>query len=477
MGILERAVALDPAEAAYWYNLGRAQQSAGDIDESEASFRKALELDPQLLEAAHDLAVTLQLLDRSAEALIVIESAIRAGLGAFESKLLRGFLLSDVDRFDEAVDAYQAIVRENPGAPEAHEVLARLLPQVDETADPLITYEDALQRAPTLELYGSALKTAWDMKKAAPLERWSTQALRRFGDQPLFRLFQGLGRGLAGEAEGALELIEPLIGAGFTPALVHGAYYRLKLGDVRQAEAHALAATRASFADQSAWAYLTIIWRLLDDPREHWLADYDRLVMPKLLPPPEGFDDIGAFMGALAEELDELHGTLHHPADQSLREGTQTRGNLFEKRLPLVRRLSNVIEQSIAGTIADLPSDPTHPFLARNTGRTHFVGSWSVRLRSGGFHVTHIHQLGWLSSALYVALPSELEGSENSGTSPGSLAFGIPERELELDLPPRRVAVPQVGRLVLFPSYFWHGTMPFESDDYRLTVAFDAAPA
>jgi hypothetical protein len=30
---------------------------------------------------------------------------------------------------------------------------------------------------------------------------------------------------------------------------------------------------------------------------------------------------------------------------------------------------------------------------------------------------------------------------------------------------------------VLFPSYFWHGTMPFESKDYRLTVAFDAAPA
>ena len=30
--------------------------------------------------------------------------------------------------------------------------------------------------------------------------------------------------------------------------------------------------------------------------------------------------------------------------------------------------------------------------------------------------------------------------------------------------------------LVLFPSYFWHGTVPFVSDQPRLTVAFDAVP-
>ncbi len=30
--------------------------------------------------------------------------------------------------------------------------------------------------------------------------------------------------------------------------------------------------------------------------------------------------------------------------------------------------------------------------------------------------------------------------------------------------------------LVLFPSYFWHGTVPFSSTQTRLTVAFDAVP-
>ena len=41
--------------------------------------------------------------------------------------------------------------------------------------------------------------------------------------------------------------------------------------------------------DQSAWAYLTVIWRLLEDPREAWLADYEQLVMPIVVEPPHDF--------------------------------------------------------------------------------------------------------------------------------------------------------------------------------------------
>ena len=35
---------------------------------------------------------------------------------------------------------------------------------------------------------------------------------------------------------------------------------------------------------------------------------------------------------------------------------------------------------------------------------------------------------------------------------------------------------PGVGRLVLFPSYVWHGTIPFHAAQNRTTIAFDAVP-
>ena len=42
--------------------------------------------------------------------------------------------------------------------------------------------------------------------------------------------------------------------------------------------------------------------------------------------------------------------------------------------------------------------------------------------------------------------------------------------------PVRRAVKPQGGKLVLFPSYMWHGTVPFHSSQSRTTLAFDAVP-
>jgi hypothetical protein len=52
--------------------------------------------------------------------------------------------------------------------------------------------------------------------------------------------------------------------------------------------------------------------------------------------------------------------------------------------------------------------------------------------------------------------------------------FGEPGVPVPLQAPPpTRVVDPRPGQLVLFPSYLWHGTQPFESSGERITVAFD----
>jgi predicted 2-oxoglutarate/Fe(II)-dependent dioxygenase YbiX len=45
-----------------------------------------------------------------------------------------------------------------------------------------------------------------------------------------------------------------------------------------------------------------------------------------------------------------------------------------------------------------------------------------------------------------------------------------------LDLPPLATFEPKPGRLVLFPSFLFHGTRPFTGGE-RLTVAFDLTAA
>jgi hypothetical protein len=59
------------------------------------------------------------------------------------------------------------------------------------------------------------------------------------------------------------------------------------------------------------------------------------------------------------------------------------------------------------------------------------------------------------------------------GTEPaGWITFGAAPPELGLDLAPYARVEPKPGRLVLFPSTLWHGTVPFD-DGERLTIAFD----
>lgn len=506
--MLERAVGLDPANAEYWYNLGLAASSDGKLaratealgeatrlaprwamawavlgqvqlssdvlDEAESSLRAALEIDPRSAFARHNMAIALRRLDRPAEGLALIGAP--AGQPP-ETQLMRAHLLADSGKLDEAVEAYREIVGANPRMLDAHETLARLLPMVGERDHALDFYGASLKQEPTLELYGSAITTARDIKDPQTMLRWTDEAQGKFGRQPELVAFRGLALGLAGDSEGALAELEPLAASGFGAVLGHCAYYRLKLGDLRVAESHALAATEIMPLDQAAWSYLSIIWRLLDDPREAWLADYDKLVMPIEIDAPPRFANTQLFMAELASDLEALHTTQHHPLEQSLREGTQTRGLLFNRRIPTVQALANQLKTQIESRLASLPVDEKHPFLGRNTRQLRFAGSWSVRLRSGGFHISHIHHTGWISSALYVALPEEVARQPEGSSGPGALTFGVPDEALGLDLAPRRVEAPRVGRLVIFPSYFWHGTMPFESSQPRMTVAFDALPA
>jgi uncharacterized protein (TIGR02466 family) len=131
------------------------------------------------------------------------------------------------------------------------------------------------------------------------------------------------------------------------------------------------------------------------------------------------------------------------------------------------------LKECVREYVDRLPQQGEHPMFSRKTGDFDFAASWSVRLHRYGYHTMHIHPLGWISSAYYVQVPAEVAGSDQAG---GGLKFGEPDIDLGEAGTARRRIQPAVGRLVLFPSYMWHGTVPFESDGPRTTVAFDVVP-
>ena len=147
--------------------------------------------------------------------------------------------------------------------------------------------------------------------------------------------------------------------------------------------------------------------------------------------------------------------------------------SLVQCKDPAIRAFFTAIDAPIRRYLSDLGSG-SDPLRARNRGAYHINGCWSVWLKPGGFHVDHVHPQGWISSACYVATPASVEDSERKE---GWIRFGQPAVQPPGGLPAEHFVQPKPGRLVLFPAWMWHGTVPFAADERRLTVAFDVLPA
>jgi len=180
-----------------------------------------------------------------------------------------------------------------------------------------------------------------------------------------------------------------------------------------------------------------------------------------------------SFNAELGTYLERMHPQTDAYLEQSLRGGTQTEGNLFGAGHILVEKLRARIEEALSSYIADLPADDRHPFLARRARNFRYAGAWSSLLRDRGFHVNHLHPVGWISSCYYVTVPEETKDPE---TRNGWIKFGEPSLQVPLKNAIRRAVQPVPGRLVLFPSYMWHGTIPLRAPSPRTTIAFDAIP-
>ncbi len=215
------------------------------------------------------------------------------------------------------------------------------------------------------------------------------------------------------------------------------------------------------------WPYLSLCWRLRGDSRAEWLDRPDTLIRAI---------DSGIAMSDL-DDLAALLRTLHTAQapyiEQSVRGGTQTDRSVLLRHEPIISHLRQRLIETIRAYVAALPpAEADHPLLGRPRGKLKIEGSWSVRLLKQGYNVPHTHPKGWLSTAFYVDLPAP----SRMGPAPaGHIAFGTPPAELGLDLPAYRTIAPARGRLAIFPSTMWHGTVPFD-DGERLVIAFDIRP-
>lgn len=538
--LLGRSVAIRPAEAQAQFNFGKVLDALGRHAEASQALQTALALDPGLIEAALLLGKTLDAqartkeaadayriflaarpdhvlakialgnalveLGESEEAEILLSSALseavdahlRAGLHQSLASLLRkkhpgralehldraqaldpvstdldpdrALLLEEAHRSQEAKAVYEQLLVRNPVNAKAHRDYNELLYRLGHEDEFLASYE----RAPrTQELLLDKAQLLLSARRFEEAQQCYADALARYAYNKQAALGVGLalvGRGYFAEAVAAFEQVI-LSDPKSVDAYCNLAGALAQSGDPRKAGAVAQTALTIEPENQIALAMLGTSLRLMGDPRDEILNGYDDFIQVFDLDPPEGYADMASFNAELSAFLDTKHPPGREYLRQSLRGGTQTRDSLFGSGHTPVEKLKQRIREAVSRYIAGLKCDDHHPFLSRRRMDFRFTGSWSSRLGDRGFHINHVHPGGWISSCYYVDLPNAVK--DETGRQ-GWIKFGEPSFDVGLSM--RRSIQPEVGRLVLFPSYMWHGTVPFHDSHARTTIAFDILP-
>lgn len=501
------AIRLDARASAPWLALADALTRLGRLEEAQATLRKLLRQEPENIQALTALAAAsieagdpesaIAPLRRALS--LATESKVKAALhnnlafalgaaGKLQDALdsldaaqaqmpamtnldnRRIDILHQMGRFEDCVALYEKLLARDPADPAMHRAYNSLLWRMGRKDKYLASYDSApqtrelmLEKAGALSLEKRS-QEAHDIYAALvardPNDSWSQSGLAAS------LLQMGRAQDAVAAFEVALRLPDP--GADIHSGAAEAA---LVAGDIEKAQAFCEAGLKRAPFNQSCLALLGTTLRLQGDARDETLNGYDRLIAAYDLEPPEGFSSMEDFNAELAAHLDSTHPKTREYLEQTLRGGSQTEGFLFSSANVLIKRLKARIDAAVADYIAALPALDDHPFTSRRLRGFDYAGAWSSRMIKSGFHVNHIHPKGWISSCYYVAVP---DVAKDQAARQGWIKFGEPP--LALGLKDRRAIQPVPGRLVLFPSYMWHGTIAFDDDAVRTTIAFDAVP-
>ena len=424
----------------------------------------------------HQLGLALKPQRRLDEALAHMDAACAlAPVTGQTQQLERALVLQLLNRIDEAAQVYDDILAADPLALNVHVLRAEIA--FGRKDDVLASYRKAAEREPRAAALPAAMgRFLLRQNRLEEAREAFGKALTLASDDAVALTGLAQASDMLGEPDDARQTYDRLLklAPDNGDAREHYSSFLLRHGDAKAALASAEAAVRLRPESQNGLALLGLAWRSNANAREAWLNDYEKHVQIFDLEPPEGYSDMASFNRDLSAYLDNLHGGAQQYLTQTLRGGTQLFDNLFYNGHPLIDRLLPRITAAIQSYMARMAPGKEHPLMSRRRTGFRYSGSWSSRLSDCGFHVNHIHGQGWISSCYYVGVP---DATEDPAAQQGWIKFGEAPEEFGGAFPAQRTVQPKPGRLVLFPSYLWHGTVPFHSAQNRTTIAFDATPA
>ena len=212
----QRAVEVDPTDAAVRYNLGIVYQQQGELDkaipefkaairikadfsaahnnlgkvygirgefeEAVAAFKTGVRIDPNNAVLYTNLGIVYREQSKFDEAVSAYKKAIEIDSNYPEAHTNLGIVYRKQGRFEEAVEAYKTAIRLNPNYAEAHNNLGYVYEDLDRWDEAIAAYKEASRKLTRTwqkhtPILGTFMRDKGTMKKRLPITRASSVSL------------------------------------------------------------------------------------------------------------------------------------------------------------------------------------------------------------------------------------------------------------------------------------------------------------
>lgn len=441
------------------------------FSEAINSYRHAIKLQPNNADLRFNLGIALSNTNQLNDAIESYQQAIQINPNFFEAHGSLGAALQRLGMLDEAVTSYRNGLSINPQDALGHFNLGTALRDKGNLAEAITSYEQAISLFPNYtDAYnnlGETLRDHGDMDAAVKNYQ---AALARNPDHPNANYNMGEFLYLAKQYSEAVPYFEKSQLDDWQARSMYCLYKAERFDEFKQQLDHVVVNARhtspliATLATHYAINFdAPINYNFCKDGLDFVyqnsiaeLADPDSPLLKQLLVDIENRD--------IAQRV---QGMLHY--------GKQSAGNLFKRPEASFKQLANLILQEFTRYHTNFPGADCE-LIQSFPSTLEFTSSWYVKMQQGGHLSPHIHEIGWISGAVYLSMPKNNgdEGAFEYGTHGDDYPIQPSKSTQHF---PTSSLLPQVGDIVLFPSSLFHRTIPFKADDTRICIAFDLKPA
>jgi uncharacterized protein (TIGR02466 family) len=430
----ERALSLQPNMPELWFNLAIAQTNVGNLAQAEQSYRQAIKLQPQFFEAHGNLGTVLQRQGKLGEAIASYRQGLSINPQDARGYFNLGTALRDEGSLNDAVESYQKAIALFPNYTDAYNNLGETLRDRGDMDDAVKHYQLALSLNP---------------------------------NHPGANYNMGEFLYLAKKYDEAVAFFERSQLDDWQPRAMYCLYKAERFEDFKSRLDHVVTTTKHTAPFMATLSTHYAINFGVEDPYNFCKNGFDFVYQEPIAELAEPNSPL------LKQLLIDIENTdIAERVQGMLINGKQSAGNLFKRPEASFRRLGELVKQEFmrykaryAGADCEL--------IKSFPNQLEFTSSWYVKMRRGGYVDKHIHEVGWISGAVYLVLPQQRQDPTEGCFEYGTHGDNYPQKH---DNFPSAIVSPRVGDIVLFPSSLFHRTIPFNSDEQRICIAFDLKP-